>query len=153
MHSRLMLGTLALTSCIRIQTFVIAPRPVVGSDSAARVAFATSAMALLEQTAKEDSLTPTEQKQDWTACFRSPDSWFRVCGRMDDSVMRIQFRQGGPGGTFWKKGYAVQRDFIARLQGAFGENRVRQCSFNWRGDEKCPPLAQLDSGEQASAKK
>lgn len=141
-----MLGTLALTSCFKIQTFVVAPRPAVGADSAARAAFATSALALLEQIAREDSLTPAEQKYDWTACFRNQDSRFRVCGRMEDSVMRLQFRQGGPGGASWKQGYAVQRDFIERLRSAFGENRVRECRLSWRGDEKCPRLAQLDSG-------
>src|ERR1051326_6146512 len=131
MRSRAIVSTLALTSCIKIQTFVVAPRPAIRSDSAARAAFATSAMALLEQVAREDSLTP-QQPDDWTACVRNQDSRFRVCGRMDDSVMRIRFWQGGAGGMIWKKGYAVQRDFIERLQSAFGENRVRQCTLTWR---------------------
>jgi hypothetical protein len=146
MRSRAIVSTLVLTSCLAGQTIVVAPRPVVRSDKAARAAFATSAMALLEQIARADSLEPVvpqDQLSEWTTCFQHREPGFRVCGRMEDSVMRIQFAQKG---RFYGQGDAVRREVIESLRSAFGKNRVRECTFNWRGFEKCPLLAQLDSG-------
>jgi hypothetical protein len=63
---------------------------------------------------------------------------------MEDSVMRIEFTQ--PGARFSGRGDEVRRDVVEKLRSAFGEKRVRACGFTWRGVEKCPSLAQLDSG-------
>ena len=145
-RSRAVARILALTSCIAMQNIVVAPHPVVLSDAGARAAFAKSAMATVEQVAREDSLelkVLQEQLGEWTACFQHPKTRFRVCGRMEDSVMRIQFTQPG---RFYGRGDDVRRDVVAKLRSAFGETRVRQCGFSWRGVEKCPSLAQLDSG-------
>ena len=76
-RSRALGGILILTSCIAMQTVVVAPRPVVRSDSAARAAFAKSAMAAHEQVARADSLEPhmpQDQLGVWTSCFQHPPS-------------------------------------------------------------------------------
>lgn len=145
-RSRALGGILVLTSCIAMQTVVVVPRPVVRSDSAARAAFAKSAMATLEQVARADSLEPHLPQDElgvWTSCFQHPKTRFRVCGRMEDSIMRIEFRQPG---RFYGRGDDVRRDVVEKLRHAFGETRVRACGFTWRGVEKCPSLVQLDSG-------
>ena len=145
-RSRALAGILVLTSCIAMQTVVVAPPPVVRSDAAARAAFATSAMATLEQVARADSLephVPQDELGSWTACFEHPKTRFRVCGRMEDSIMRIQFREPG---SFSTRADDVKRDIVEKLRTAFGEKRVRACGFTWRGVEKCPSLVQLDSG-------
>jgi hypothetical protein len=146
MRSRLMLGTVALTSCFAVQTVVVSPRPVVRSDSLSRAAVATSAMALLEQVAREDSLEPSDSAvgyQHWTECFWNQKSRLRLCGRMEDSLVRIQFTQGG---RFYGRGDEVRREVIQKLRSEFGEERVRECKYNWRGRETCSRLAQVDSG-------
>jgi len=79
----------------------------------------------------------------WTACFQHPKTRFRVCGRMEDSIMRVQFTEPG---SFHGRGDDVKRDVVEKLRSAFGERRVRACGFTWRGVEKCPTLVQLDSG-------
>lgn len=145
-RSRALAGILTLTSCMAMQTVVVAPRPVVRGDAAARAAFAKSAMDTLEQVAREDSLEPHVPQDElgvWTACFQHPKTRFRVCGRMEDSIMRIQFTEPG---SFRRRSNDVKRDVVEKLRSAFGEKRVRACGFTWRGVEKCPSLVQLDSG-------
>lgn len=146
MRSRLMLGTLALTTCFGMQTVVVSPRPVVLSDSLSRAAFATSAMALLEQIAREDSLEPSDSEvgyQHWTACFWNQASRLRLCGRTEDSLVRVQLVQGG---HFDGRGDEVRREVVQKLRREFGAERVRECKYNWRGRETCSRLVHVDSG-------
>src|SRR5690348_924455 len=130
MRSPPLLATLALTSCIAYQTLAIAPPPAVPLDSAARAAFTSSTMTLLDQIAKGDSLEPVDASEPLgTACFRQKQVGFRLCGHMDDSVMRIDLTQGG-GGRFWGAGDDLRRSVIQRLRTAFGDQRVIECTQN-----------------------
>jgi len=36
-------------------------------------------------------------------------------------------------GRFYGRGDDVRRDVVAKLRSAFGETRVRECGFSWRG--------------------
>jgi hypothetical protein len=93
MRSRFLLGSLALTTCLTRQAIVVAPKPSVRADSVARGAFARSALDLLEQVANADSLDLVAVGATGRECFTRRD--FHVCGHMQDSVVIIEFVQGG----------------------------------------------------------
>lgn len=141
-HVRLrpLLGTLALTTCLTRQAIVVAPPPAVRADSLARAVFARSALNALERVAKEDSLEQWSMNDVNRECFSKRN--FHVCGHMQDSVVLIEFAQGGMT-NFTDRNERIRRDVLERLRDEFGERRVRECSSH---GSVCPRLVQIDSG-------
>jgi hypothetical protein len=142
MRSRFLLGSLALTTCLTRQAIVVAPKPSVRADSVARGAFARSALDLLEQVANADSLDLVAVGATGRECFTRRD--FHVCGHMQDSVVIIEFVQGGTS-SFSDGNERVRQDVLQQFQDAFGQDRVRECTSH---GSICPNLAQIDSANR-----
>ena len=139
MRSRFLVGTLVLTTCLTRQTLVVAPTPTVRADSLARTAFAEAAIDLLERVAIADSLEPRGIRGIGRGCFARSN--FDVCGHMEDSVVMIEFTQGGTG-RFTDRNEQLRRNVLQRFREEFGEHRVRECTSH---GSLCPRLAQIDS--------
>jgi len=140
----LLLATLALTSCLTREAIVVAPTPAVRTDSLARASFARSAMDLLERIAIEDSLKPLPASGRGRECFEKDT--FDLCGSMQDSVVRIEFVQGGT--SFREESERIRLEVLQRFRDAFGERRVRECSSH---GSVCPRPAQIDSAASAGS--
>jgi hypothetical protein len=139
MRSHFLLGTLALTTCLTRQAIVVAPSPIVRADTVARAAFAGSALNLLERVARDDSLEPWITTGAGPECFGSGN--FHMCGFVQDSVLKIEFTQGGVR-SFSERNERIRRNVLQRFRDEFGELRVRECTSH---GSICPRLAQIDS--------
>jgi len=120
---------------------VVAPRPVVRSDSS-RAEFGKSAIAILDRVAKRNGLHPYVDKNPqskWSECLGHEN--FNVCAGPRDSVIEVFFWEWA---RFSPLAHAVQLDVAESLRAEFGTQWVRECDLR-RRRMTCPTLAQIDS--------
>ena len=121
---------------------IVAPKPAIRSDSAARAAFARSVFAAVERVAKQHGLVRNSQGgpyTHWSECLN--EGGINLCGAERDSVVRIVFWEWA---RFSDTAVRVRREVFQNLQDQFGQQWVRECSVRRQGIT-CPTLAQIDS--------
>ena len=135
---------LCAVACDPIDTaeIVVAPRPAVRSDSAARAAFRRSALEVVDRVSRREGLVhftpgPTDPRSG-QECFGQ--GTFEVCAGERDSAFRLIFREWA---VFTDESKRIRKTITDSLRTTFG-NAVHDCVPK-RLRFSCRPLAQVDS--------